>query len=527
MYVAEMFTRGANFEWNRFRKAVRVAMRLSDDLVDLELEKLYKIRDAADTPDEKEMFTKFITKAEQGRRTGLGTHGLGDLLARLRLTYGSEESIEFVDDLYSEIMLGAYRESVNMAKERGAFPIWNAETEDACEFFDRIAELDPELFAEMQKYGRRNGAILTNAPTGSISILSENCSSGIEPMFMTAYDRKRKVDAAKEDVTGLYRDAQGDYWQTYKVFHPNVQRFIDLASTDPHLYGYTLVESDRIGRMPKAQAREYIETHLPDFFIEAGEIDWRTRIHMQGTIQKWIDHSISSTVNLPKGTTAETVEEIYLEAWRSGCKGVTVYVDGSREAQVLSSSVKEDEKSDVTVPPAQEPVAAVTHRGLSTRGEMTKAVFRTVDGVERKVYVYVGTNEQDIPVEVFVTDAGGDEDFLPYGASLGKMISLALKHMVPVEDITRSLSGLKGGSISYSGKVYSSVPDLVAKLLDKAASPSKSSVDVWPEFEDIISEEPETVKEGQGFTKCPSCNDLSVRRVDGCPMCDSCGWSRC
>lgn len=631
-FVRNPFTPEAYFDLPDFVDTVRVAMRLSDDLVDLELEKLREIQRIADTQDEKDLFAKFIEKAEQGRRTGLGTHGLADMLARLNLRYDSAAAIEVVDHLYRTLKLEAYRESVNLAKERGPFPMYDAKTEDECLFIQRIMDEDPVLYEDMVTYGRRNGAILTNAPTGSISILSENCSSGIEPMFMASYDRKRKVDATKIDVSkraDLYRDAQGDYWETYKVYHPNVLKWLHLA------YNGEVEAWDKNGnRYDPAQHvisfDEFEEaTQLPDFFVTAGDIDWRMRIKMQATIQQHIDHSISSTLNLPAGTTAETVEQIYMEAWKAGCKGVTVYVDGSREAQVLSASVEKTEvpreeddiisqaleSSDGTtdgtinalevalllaedteyrlsmqVGELQSEVSRLskqlnkvatavgsdvdadsiisgiarygrTRRGLETDGKQVKATFQNMDGKSRKVYVYIGKNEIGQPVEAFVTDANGDEDLIPYGSALGKLVSLSLKHGINPHEVAEALVGLKGGSVSYSGKVYNSVPDMVGKLLDKAAHEYHaakaverlkeekavdekvntapvfavlSAVKKKPELKPVLLDTgdvrkptvtiPKAIK---GYESCPNCGGTDLRLVDGCPACGECGWGRC
>lgn len=638
-FVVNPFTPRARFDWIKFGQVVPLAMRLSDDLVDLEIEKLTAIREIADTEDEQVLFTKFIQKAKMGRRTGLGTHGLADCLAMLGLRYDSDEGVEYAEDIYRDLKLLAYEESVNLAEERGAFPIYNSKTEEGCAFIQRLKDDAPGIHERMLRHGRRNGAILTNAPTGSISILTDNCSSGIEPVFMVKYDRNRKVDAAKEDVTGLYRDAQGDYWKKYTVFHSNVERYINAVLADPESFGF-----DTVFASSPMSNRDLVIANLPDYFVEAGNIDWRQRVKMQAAIQKHIDHSISSTLNLPHGTTAETVADIYMAAWKAGCKGVTVYVDGSREAQVLSSSEKpkpeprkelshwpycEECKEPYTFD-SNEPFAycncgttewgdprpakyvanphllsefeamrkdrdeyqsqvktlenalytatrnciSPTHRGVSTEGAMTKATFRNHDGQERKVYVYIGTNDEGQPVEAFVTDEAGDEDFIPYAAALGKLVSKALKYGVPAGDVADTLIGLKGGSVSYSGKVYNSVPDLVGKLLAKvqrefevpeqrrnlmeafSGEPGDTSTSVvWgvdPAKEGgehtavaVVENEPAvpgtvvtkvldtgvisapTVALPGTGTKCPMCPGANVRKVDGCPSCGDCGWSRC
>jgi ribonucleotide reductase alpha subunit len=586
-FVRKDYTPEAYFDYEAFEDTVRVAMRLSDDMVDLELEKLRAIRDVADTADEKELFTKFIEKAEQGRRTGLGTHGLADTLARLGIAYDSVRALNYADTIFLTLKLSAYRESVNLAKERGPFPIYNSETELDCDFITRIMDEDPELYAAMTVYGRRNGAILTNAPTGTVSLLSRNCSSGIEPMFAISYERNRKLDASRDDLTGAYRDATGDYWRAYKVFHPEVERWMRMVW---EANGRMDFEYREPGEWcpPKDQTFEQFKevVAIPSFFVEANNINWRQRVTMQATIQRHIDHSISSTLNLPTGTTAETVAEIYMEAWQQGCKGVTVYVDGSREAQVLSTptttkeprritTVENGEEIDITLEMLQTELQmrsravdnlsreleeakrprcddeahdnwrTTTSRGIETSGTMTKATFQNPDGQSRKVYVYVGKNEEGQPVETFVVDEAGDPDLIPYGAAVGKLTSLALKHRIEPNEIAEALIDLKGGSISYSGgKVYNSVPDLLAKLLARAVS--YSTIILGPDnvhqFDGITFHDSkkitisETLATGSVATptvtipkgeKCGSCGEYSVRKVDGCPMCQSCGWSKC
>jgi ribonucleotide reductase alpha subunit len=572
-FVLNPFTVNARFDFTSFRETARVAMRLSDDLVDLELEKLEMIVEIADTEDERALFRQFIEKAAKGRRTGLGTLGLGDALARLGFRYDSAEGCDMAELIYYHLKHSAYAESVELAKERGAFPIWQSEKDHACEFIRNIAAEDKQLYADMQQYGRRNGAILTNAPTGSISILADNCSSGIEPMFMASYDRKRKVDATMvgaSKLADLYRDAQGDYWETYKVFHPNVELWIKMAyegrvecqrkgflNMPPALFD--------LGRYPHLTFEDFKnDVQLPDFFVAAGDIKWEDRIAMQATIQQHIDHSISSTLNLPKGTTADTVEEIYMAAWKQGLKGVTVYVDGSRDAQVLSASVDEQAMgvgalediasqlgTDCSLKAIERKISSLqnkvcaparTHRGLETTGTQKKATFLNVDGKARKVYVYVGKNEDGQPVEVFVTDAGGDEDLIPYGSALGKLTSLALKYDIPANEVAESLIGLKGGSVSYSGKVYNSVPDMVGKLLAKATGEYQNvgSVRVpnaeterqdWAKLLDTgDTRQPQVSLPKQalkGYKNCPTCQGDNLRLIDGCPSCSDCGWGKC
>lgn len=592
-FVRNEFSKHAYFDFPLFDKVVWEAQRLNDDLIDLELEKLRAIRAKCDTPDEQMMFDAFIEKCEQGRRTGLGTHGLADALARLCIRYDSEKGIELVDTIYHGLMLNAYKSSVTMAEERGPFPAWNWEIEKECPFFDR---LPLNVVLRMERVGRRNGALLTNAPTGSRSIISDNCSSGIEPVYLNSYTRKRKVDHSKEDSTPDFVDATGDAWVSYKIYHPNVERYIrkvyEANGKIPFEYRPDVTTSVPRETVPFPQEftfeefREWIV--LPDYFVTTADIDYIQRVKMQATITHYIDHSVSSTLNLPSTSTPEDVEKIYLEAWELGCKGVTVYRDGSREAQVLSAGAPNTETPELgpKLEPfdlealraqlieelrreyADEVTEAPKHpnRPTETTGPMFKASFTNPVAMdERKVYVFIGKNDAGQPVEAFVIDTQGHEDFQPYAEALGRLTSLALKYNVPVRDIVNQLYGLRGGSISYTEGVHQSVPSLLAKQLQKAQeafeSPKEPAVTVngpvtlgagtvvrvrdgeTLKFGDVVTSAPDsTFSFGNGKSKvafgtenggipgastCPSCKQKTFVTQGGCPTCVSCGFAKC
>jgi ribonucleoside-diphosphate reductase alpha chain len=339
-FVRNEFTAEAFFDVAGFEDVTRMAMRLSDDLVDLEAEKLTALRDkSARGSDEYLLYSRFLAKCRDGRRTGLGTHGLADTLARLGIRYDSEEGIEMARVIYRTLKLSAYRESVELAKQRGAFPLFDPKVDAKCEFIQRIAVEDPALYADMQANGRRNGAILTNAPTGSTSIMSFNCSSGVEPVFANKTKRRRKVDPARENVTPEYVDAQGDAWVSYELYNDNITRYLTLAYKGA--VDVRLRQDIYIPEGPKTFEEFQRIVQLPDYFVTSADIDWSARVKMQAAIQEHIDHSISSTLNLPSHATAADVAAIYMEAWQSGCKGVTVYRDGSRDAQVLTAVTEE------------------------------------------------------------------------------------------------------------------------------------------------------------------------------------------
>ena len=308
-FVKNSFTSKSYFDHEQFGEVVSMSMRLSDDLVELEAEQLSKIIKVADTTDEKKLWAKLRKACLSGRRTGLGTHGLADAIARMQLRYDSPEGIEAIDKIYSTLRDCAYEESARLAEERGAFPVFDWDKEKNNAFIKRLPERLQKLIAA---HGRRNISILTNAPTGSVSILSQT-SSGLEPVFRNSYIRRRKLSHNEKNVEADFVDDVGDRWIEYSVFHHNVQEWCDM-------------QVDRTD-----------ELELPDYFIESDQIDWNRRVDVQATIQRHIDHAISSTINLPKDTSPEIVGELYMRGWKEGLKGITVYVDGSRTGVLVAN----------------------------------------------------------------------------------------------------------------------------------------------------------------------------------------------
>ena len=301
--VRNPFSDKAVFDFNKLKEITSVGMRLSDDLVELELEKLEAIKEVCDTNSEKDLWSNLYTACVNGRRTGLGTHGLADAVARLNLAYDSDEAIEIIEKIYETLRDTAYLESVYLAQERGAFPVFDWQKEKNNSYIKRLPK---NLSEKIETFGRRNISILTNAPTGSVSIMSRT-SSGIEPVFRNIYVRRRKLSHNEQDLEADYIDDLGDKWLEYKVFHHNVREYLDLFGGD----------------VPA------------DFFIESNDIEWTKRVKVQAAIQRSIDHSISSTINLPKGTDPQVVADIYMEGWKQGLKGITVYVDGSRSGVLV------------------------------------------------------------------------------------------------------------------------------------------------------------------------------------------------
>lgn len=338
-YVVNPFTPDAYFDFELFKKHVALAQRIMDDIIDLELEKIERILEKIDSDpesmevkgSERHLWEKIYHKSGLGRRTGVGITAEGDMLAAMGLRYGTEEATEFSEKVHKTIALEAYRSSVNMAKERGAFEIYDAEREKNNPFINRLKEADPELYEEMKKYGRRNIACLTIAPTGTTSLMTQT-TSGIEPVFMPVYKRRRKVNPNDANVHVDFVDETGDAFEEYVVFHHKFLTWMKINGYAPDKR-YTQEEID-----------ELVEKS-PYYKATSNDVDWLMKVKMQGRIQKWVDHSISVTINLPNNVSEDLVNQLYVEAWRSGCKGCTVYRDGSR-AGVLISTKKKDKKEE-------------------------------------------------------------------------------------------------------------------------------------------------------------------------------------
>ena len=338
-YVVNPFTPEAYFDFDLFKKHVALAQRIMDDIIDLELEKIERILEKIDSDpesmevkgSERHLWEKIYHKSGLGRRTGVGITAEGDMLAAMGLRYGTEEATEFSEKVHKTIALEAYRSSVNMAKERGAFEIYDAEREKNNPFINRLKEADPELYEEMKKYGRRNIACLTIAPTGTTSLMTQT-TSGIEPVFMPVYKRRRKVNPNDANVHVDFVDETGDAFEEYVVFHHKFLTWMKINGYDPDKR-YTQEEIDEL------------VAKSPYYRATSNDVDWLMKVKMQGRIQKWVDHSISVTINLPNNVSEDLVNQLYVEAWRSGCKGCTVYRDGSR-AGVLISTKKKDKKEE-------------------------------------------------------------------------------------------------------------------------------------------------------------------------------------
>ena len=491
-FVEDPFDKSAKFNFAKFAEVVSAAMRLSDDLVELELEKLANIKDITDQEDEKALWNKLYETCAKGRRTGLGTHGLADAIARLGLAYDSDEAVKTIDKIYKTLKVESYKESVALAKERGTFPAFSWDLEKNNAF---IQSLPKSLREDIAKYGRRNISILTNAPTGSVSILSQT-SSGLEPVFRNSYIRRRKLDHSESNIEADFVDDLGDRWKEFEVFHHNVQEYMDIMNVK----------------------------ELPDFFIESDQINWNKRIDIQATIQRHIDHSISSTINLPKDTDPSIVGELYFEGWRKGLKGITVYVDGSRSGVLVTKDEKEDAyfiQNNAPKRPIELPCEI--HRP-TIQGEEWTILVGLMDGkpyeimgglstfveVPRKLThgilvkhprkstnsIYdlkIGENGSEFRIKDIVKVFDN-----PNHSVFTRMISLSLRHGSGVKYVVEQLRKDKNSDMFSFSKV-------IARVLKK-----------YIEDGDIASDK-----------NCPECSAEGLIYVDGCVTCTSCGFSKC
>ena len=401
-YVQNPFTKGAFFDFPLFKKHVAIAQRIMDDIIDLELEKIDAILDKVHEDPESEevkgveirLWEKIKQKAKEGRRTGVGITAEGDMLAALGLRYGSEEAIDFAVDIQKTLAVEAYRASVHLAKDRGTFKIYDTRREENNPFIKRLREADPDMYAEMVKYGRRNIACLTIAPTGTTSLMTQT-TSGIEPVFLPVYKRRRKVNPNDQNVRIDFVDESGDSYEEFIVFH---HKFADWMKAN----GY-----DTTKRYTDEEIDELV-AQSPYYKATSNDIDWVAKVRMQGQVQKWVDHSISVTVNLPSDVTEELVGNLYIEAWKSGCKGCTVYRDGSR-AGVLVSNKDKKQTANPNEMPAKRPM------------ELDADVVRFQNNKEKWI-AFIGLYNGR-PYEIFTGIADDEEGImLPKAVTSGKIV---------------------------------------------------------------------------------------------------------
>ena len=405
-YVVNPFKQDAYFDFDLFKKHVALAQRIMDDIIDLELEKIEKIMEKIDADPEntevkrteKLLWEKIYKKSGQGRRTGVGITAEGDMLAALGLRYGTEEATDFSGEVHKTVATSAYRSSVELAKERGAFEVFDMEREKNNPFINRLCEADPELFNLMSQYGRRNIACLTIAPTGTTSLMTQT-TSGIEPVFLPVYKRRRKVHPNDTNVRIDFTDESGDSFEEYIVFHHKFVTWMEANGYDPAKH-YTQEEIDKL------------VAESPYYKATSNDVDWLMKVKMQGRIQKWVDHSISVTINLPNNVDEELVNKLYIEAWKSGCKGCTVYRDGSRSGVLIST--KSEKKGDL--PPCKPPTV------VETRPVVLEADVVRFQNNKEKWVALIGLLD-GYPYEIFTGLQDDDEGiFIPKSVTTGRII---------------------------------------------------------------------------------------------------------
>jgi len=524
-YVEEPFTKNASFNFELFKKHIGIAQRIMDDIIDLELEKVNAIIakiDADPQSDEvkaveRNLWKNIQTKAEEGRRTGIGITAEGDMLAALGIKYGSKEGIDFSVEIHKTLAIEAYRASVYTAKERGAFKIFDSEREKNNPFILRLKDADEKLYYDMLEYGRRNIALLTIAPTGTTSLMTQT-TSGIEPVFLPVYKRRRKVNPNDKNVRVDFVDEVGDSWEEYVVFHHRFKQWMETngIATDKN---YSQEELNKIVKKS------------PYYKATSNDVDWLSKVRMQGAVQKWVDHSISVTINLPNDATEELVGKLYLEAWQAGCKGVTVYRDGSRSGVLISNEEKKEENNEtLTTFPTKRPetLEADVVRFQNSKDKWI-AFIGLIDGKPYEIFTGFADDEDGILIPRWVNNGviiknrnedgtsrydfqyknkrgykttieGLSHKFNPEFWNYAKLISSTLRHGMPIEKVVDLINSLQLDSESIN-----TWKNGVARALKR-----------------YVADGTEARKQ-----KCENCNSTSLIYQEGCLTCKDCGSSKC
>jgi len=526
-YVVNPFSKDAYFDFDLFKKHVGLAQRIMDDIIDLESEKIEKILEKiASDPEgedikrtERELWEKIQRKTLAGRRTGVGITAEGDMLAALNLRYGTEEATDFAEKVQKTLALAAYDSSIKMAKERGAFEIYDAKREEHNPFILRLKNESPALYEDMVKYGRRNIACLTIAPTGTTSLMTQT-TSGIEPVFLPVYKRRRKVNPNDADVHIDYVDETGDAFEEYVVFHHKFVTWM-LANDYPVTKKYTAEEIDHLVALS------------PYYKATSNDVDWVQKVRMQGRIQKWVDHSISVTINLPNDVSEEMIDKLYVEAWRSGCKGCTVYRDGSRSGVLLSTEKKKKKHEDCMEPPVI----------VSTRPRELEADVVKFQNNREKWIAFVGLMNGR-PYEIFTGLADDEEGImLPKTVEKGSIIKSydadGRKHYDFQFKNKRGFKMTLEGLDSKFEPEYWNYAKLISGVL-RYGMPISQVIKLVQEME-LNNESINTWKNGVARAlkkylpngtelkgqKCPNCGYETLVYQEGCLICKNCGASRC
>ncbi|EAR02971.1 adenosylcobalamin-dependent ribonucleoside-diphosphate reductase [Maribacter sp. HTCC2170] len=521
-YVDQPFTKDASFNFPLFKKHIALAQRIMDDIIDLELEKVDGILEKIMADPELEetksveisLWENIKEKAIKGRRTGIGITAEGDMLAALGLRYGSEEANEFSIEVHKNIALEAYRASVHAAKDRGAFEIFDAEREKENPFILRLKEADEKLYYEMLEYGRRNIALLTIAPTGTTSLMTQT-TSGIEPVFLPVYKRRRKVNPNDKNVNVTFVDEVGDSWEEYVVFHHRFRQWMEVNGIDTNK-SYSQVELDKIVKKS------------PYYKATSNDVDWLSKVRLQGGVQKWVDHSISVTINLPNEVQEDLVGKLYLEAWKAGCKGVTVYRDGSRSG-VLISNEPEAEETLTHFPTKRPQVLEADVVRFQNNKEKWIAFIGLVDDQPYEIFTGLSDDEDGILIPRWAengliiknreedgtsrydfqyknkrgyktTIEGLSQKFNPEYWNYAKLISSTLRHGMPIEKIVDLIN-----SLQLEGESISTWKNGVARALKRYVADG-------------------TAAKGQ---KCDNCKSNNLIYQEGCLTCKDCGSSKC
>ena len=538
-YVKNPFTPQAEFDFDLFAEHVACAQRMMDDIIDLEMEKiekiLAKVKSDPETSEVKttelNLWNKIRTKTLKGRRTGVGTTGEGDMIAAMGLRYGTPEATEFSVSVHRALALAAYGSSVQMAKELGAFEIYDADREKNNPYINRIREASPELYEEMVKYGRRNIACLTIAPTGTTSLLTQT-TSGIEPVFMPVYKRRRKVNPSDKDVHVDLVDENGDSFEEFIVYHHKLVTWMN-ANNIPVRRDYTQEELNDIVR------------RSPYYKATANDVDWVNKVRMQGEVQKWVDHSISVTINLPNDISEEMVGKLYVEAWRCGCKGCTVYRDGSRTGVLVALSdndkKKEKEKENATSEQQAARYIAEEEHILKRPVELEADVVRFQNKKEKWI-AFIGLIDGR-PYEIFTGIADDDEGiFCPKSVTKGKIIKAVGEDGVKRYDFQfinkrgfkTTIEGLSekfnpefwNYAKLISGVLRYGMPiPQVLKLVSSLELDSQS-INTWKMGVERALKR--YIHNGEAAAeRCPNCGQDTLVYQEGCLICTNCGTSRC
>ena len=538
-YVKNPFTPKAKFDFDLFKKHVAIAQRIMDDIIDLEIEKIDMIQAkiASDPEDdetkytEKRLWEKIMRKSTMGRRTGVGITAEGDMLAAMGLRYGTDEATEFAETVQRTLALTAYRSSVEMAKERGAFEIFDWKREQKNPFILRLKEADPQLYEDMKKYGRRNIACLTIAPTGTVSLMTQT-TSGLEPVFMPVYKRRRKVNRDDENANITFTDENGDAFEEFIVFHHKFVEWMIVNGINP------------AQKFTSEQVDELV-ARSPYYKATAQDVDWVNKVKMQGALQKWVDHSISVTINLPNDVSEDLVNQLYVEAWKSGCKGCTVYRDGSRDGVLVDA--KSDKKAEKTQKDGKEPTLAPCdcepRQVIEVRPRILEAdvvrfqnnkekwvafvgildgrpyeiftglqddeegivlpktvekgwIIKNIDEEGRKRYDFQFTNKRGYKVTIEGLSEKFDKEYWNYA----KLISGVLRYQMPIDLCIKLI-----GSLDLGSENINNWKNGVERALKKYVQDG-------------------TAVKGE---KCSVCGSESLVYQEGCLICKNCGSSRC